>query len=78
MAKRGHQLHADRRFMPIDHNPGADCFWDRRAGGRCQPPAGLVATPSAIIWVAGLRAAEGYLATPASHRIIMIRVIRNA
>jgi tRNA(Ile)-lysidine synthetase-like protein len=37
----------------------------------------IVATPTAIVWVAGIRAAEGFVATPASRRIVKIRVARD-
>lgn len=37
----------------------------------------IVATPSAIVWVAGLRAAEGALAGPHSREIVKIRFIKD-
>jgi tRNA(Ile)-lysidine synthetase-like protein len=38
----------------------------------------IVATPEAIVWVAGLRAAAGYQATPESQAIIKIRLTHDA
>jgi hypothetical protein len=38
----------------------------------------VIATSAAIVWVAGLRAAAGYLATPESQTIIKIRIVREA
>ena len=37
----------------------------------------IVATPTAIIWVAGMRAAAGYLATPESQNIVKLRIARE-
>jgi hypothetical protein len=38
----------------------------------------IVATPTQIVWVAGLRAAHGCVAIPASEQIIHIRIKQEA
>jgi tRNA(Ile)-lysidine synthetase-like protein len=54
-----------------------DLFVDARVPQALRDAWPIVATPAAIVWVAGLRAADGYLATPESQTIIKIRIARD-
>ena len=54
-----------------------DLFVDARVPQALRDAWPIIATPAAIVWVAGLRAADGYLATPESQSIIKIRIVQN-
>ena len=54
-----------------------DLFVDARVPQALRDAWPIVATPGAIVWVAGLRAAAGYLATPESQSIIKIRIVQD-
>jgi tRNA(Ile)-lysidine synthetase-like protein len=54
-----------------------DLFVDTRVPQVLRDAWPIIATPAAIVWVAGLRAAAGYLATPESQNIIKIRIARD-
>ncbi len=55
-----------------------DLFVDARVPQALRDAWPIVVTPAAIIWVAGMRAAAGYLATPESQNIVKIRIVREA
>jgi tRNA(Ile)-lysidine synthetase-like protein len=54
-----------------------DLFVDAKVPQALRDAWPVVATPERIVWVAGLRAAEGCLATAASRKIIKLRVSRG-
>jgi len=54
-----------------------DLFVDARVPQALRNAWPIVATPTAIIWVAGMRAAAGYLATPESQNIVKLRIARE-
>jgi tRNA(Ile)-lysidine synthetase-like protein len=54
-----------------------DLFVDARVPQALRDAWPIIATPTAIVWVAGLRAAAGYLATPESQSIIKIRIVQD-
>ena len=54
-----------------------DLFVDARVPQALRDAWPIIATPAAIVWVPGLRAAAGYLATPESQNIIKIRIERD-
>ena len=54
-----------------------DLFVDAKLPQALRDAWPVVATPTQIIWVAGLRAAKGCLAGPESRHVIKIRVIKD-
>jgi tRNA(Ile)-lysidine synthetase-like protein len=54
-----------------------DLFVDARVPQALRAKWPIVVTPSAIIWVPGLRAADGILATAQSRNVIKIRIVRE-
>jgi tRNA(Ile)-lysidine synthetase-like protein len=54
-----------------------DLFVDARVPQALRDAWPIIATPDAIVWVPGVRAAEGFLATPESQTIIRIRIVRE-
>jgi tRNA(Ile)-lysidine synthetase-like protein len=54
-----------------------DLFVDAHVPQALRDAWPIVVTPAAIVWVAGMRAAAGYLATPESQTIIKIRIARD-
>jgi tRNA(Ile)-lysidine synthetase-like protein len=54
-----------------------DLFVDARVPQALRDAWPIIATPTAIVWVAGLRAAAGYQATPESQSIIKIRIVQD-
>jgi tRNA(Ile)-lysidine synthetase-like protein len=54
-----------------------DLFVDARVPQALRDAWPIIATPAAIVWVPGVRAAEGLLATPQSEAIIRIRIARE-
>ena len=54
-----------------------DLFVDARVPQALRDAWPIVVTPAAIVWVAGMRAAAGYLATSESQTIIKIRIARD-
>ena len=54
-----------------------DLFVDAHVPQALRDAWPIVATPAAIVWVPGLRAAAGFLATPESQTIIKIRIARD-
>jgi tRNA(Ile)-lysidine synthetase-like protein len=55
-----------------------DLFVDARVPQALRDAWPIIATPAAIVWVPGLRAAAGYLATHESQTIIKIRIAHDA
>jgi tRNA(Ile)-lysidine synthetase-like protein len=55
-----------------------DLFVDARVPQALRDAWPIIATPTAIVWVAGMRAADGYQATPESQSIIKIRIMQDA
>jgi hypothetical protein len=55
-----------------------DLFVDMRVPQALRAAWPIIATPAVIVWVAGLRAAEGFPATSESQTIIKIRIARDA
>jgi tRNA(Ile)-lysidine synthetase-like protein len=54
-----------------------DLFVDAKVPRALRESWPVIATRTGIVWVAGLRAARAYLATPASEHVLMIRVIHD-
>ncbi len=54
-----------------------DLFVDAQVPQALRAAWPIIATPAAIVWMAGLRAAEGYLATPESQTIIKIQIVQD-
>jgi tRNA(Ile)-lysidine synthetase-like protein len=54
-----------------------DLFVDARVPQALRDAWPIIATPTAIVWVAGMRAADSYQATPESQSIIKIRIVQD-
>ena len=54
-----------------------DLFVDAKVPRALRAAWPIVATPAAIVWVAGLRAAEGFAAEDQGGEIVKIRLVRD-
>jgi len=54
-----------------------DTFVDARVPQALRDAWPIIATPTAIVWVPGLRAADGFLVTPETQSIIKIRIVQD-
>jgi tRNA(Ile)-lysidine synthetase-like protein len=64
----------DRIRLPAGGRRLQDVFVDAKVPRALRPAWPLIATPTEVVWIPGLRAAADYVATAASAQVIHLRV----